>query len=184
MLHQTTDSSCEALSPDERAVLKTIFRQRLRLFLLVFGVVLLIAFLAASTIDSPASRFSGSNHRHIYKPDDSNFHISRKMMHVISFCFLGGIVLIVFISIFRKRVWCFYKDLRYNNKEVIYYEVMRKQRFEHTNQFFLGLNDPDYLFHEVDEQTWLQVQAGDAFPVYRAPFSKYAFHLHGKYTIM
>jgi hypothetical protein len=168
-------TAAEGLSCEDRDMLLTIFRKRLRLFLSVFGMLFIVAFLCSLKIDS---------RHHYFKPDDSNFHISRNTMYIINFCFLGGILFIIAAIIFRKRIWYIYKDARNNLKEIVYYEVTQKSKFAHTHQFFIGLNDPEYLFHEVDEQTWSNISVGSRFGVYKAPLSKYVFNYNGKFTMM
>lgn len=173
--HINENPTYNALSFEDRDMLLTIFRKRLQLFVSVFGVLFIAAFFSAFKIDS---------RHHYFKPEDSNFHVSRNTMYTINFCFLEGILFIIAGIIFRRRIWCIYKDARNNLKETVYYEVTHKSQFKNTNQFFIGLNDPEYLFHEVDEQTWENTSVGSRFGIYRAPLSKYVFNAKGQYTIM
>jgi hypothetical protein len=69
-------------------------------------------------------------------------------------------------------------------KEAVFYKVVQREMFPVTQQYFIGLNNPKYLFHEVGPEVWARVSVGDDFPIYRASYSKYVFNKKGKYRIM
>lgn len=98
-------------------------------------------------------------------------------------------IMICFLSIsatilYRTRIWKVKKDAVNGIKEIVYYTVTQKQHFDNTGQFFIGLNHPDYLFHEVDYDTWRSLNIGGSFALYRAPLSKYIFNPQGKFSII
>ena len=93
------------------------------------------------------------------------------------------IIATFFIFLFRK-VLPFRKDIRCGVKEKVPYQIIRKEYFPLTNEYYVALDDPDYMHHKLDEATYSQVNEGDNMYLYRAIYSKYVFEINGRYTIM
>lgn len=167
------------LTGDESAMLQQIYKVRIRVFITTYAFLLLLAFKAGMSVDG------GSRAGTSYKYDvRDNEGFSRRQMYGITIPFMEAFVAGTGIVLYRKRILPLKKDRDNKVKEAIYYTVTQKQVFEHTGQYFIGLNHPDYLFHEVDFDTWNNTKVGDPFAVYRAPLSKYVFNARGKFTIM
>jgi len=83
-----------------------------------------------------------------------------------------------------KKVMPFLKDFRSGVKEKVPYSIVRKEYFPLTNQYYVALDDPDYMHHEIDEETYYKVCEGDNMYIYRAINSKYIFELNGRFTIL
>lgn len=161
------------LTEEDIAVLTHIYQVRLRTFIVTYLFLIIIGVQAGLSIDKGNYRYSRRE-----------TGLSRTQMYTLSIALLEAFVMGTGIIIFRKRIGCLKKDIKGGVKECIYYSVIQKPRFENTGQYFVGLNHPDYLFHEVSAETWHQVNIGDDFVVYRAPKSKYVFNNKKKYTVM
>lgn len=53
-----------------------------------------------------------------------------------------------------------------------------------TNQYYVAFDDPDYMHHEIDENTFNNVNEGDNMYIYRGVYSKYVFEINGRFTIL
>jgi len=84
-------------------------------------------------------------------------------MYALCFSLLEGMVIILTAVVFLKRIYPFRKDLKHKMKEVVFYKVVQKEIFPGTQQYFIGLNNPRYLFHEVSPEVWRNTEAGDDF---------------------
>lgn len=97
---------------------------------------------------------------------------------------LMAILLIVMTAIYCLRIAPYAVDCKKTCKECVPYVVTMKQYFNTTGQYFIGLNDPDYLHHEVDADFYGKVNEGDTVVLYRAPKSKYVFNARGRFSMM
>jgi len=97
---------------------------------------------------------------------------------------LIAILLVFLISTYWLRVAPYASDCKRGCKEYVTYTVTMKQYFETTRQYFIGLDDPDYLHHEVDADFYSKVCEGDIVVLYRAPKSQYVFNERGRFTLM
>lgn len=167
------------LTADESDLLRLIYRTRLKIFLPVYAFLLLIAFRSGMAIDGGRDRLG---HRYVYNAKETG--LSRIQMYCITIPCMELFVLGTGIVFFRKRIWTVWKDYKNNIKEVIYYTVTQKEFFENTRQYFIGLNNPDFLFQEVSFDVWNETKVGENFGMFRAPISKYTFNFNDKYTIM
>lgn len=167
---------------DEESTLRHIYNRRTRLFVVVFLFLIAAAFKSGLEIDGQTPRWSTTEE--FYRHSEKETGLTRKQAYTLTISLLEGFVLLSAILVYRRRILPLKKDLRNGVKETVYYPVTQKQHFEHTGQFFIGTDDPAYLFHEVDIETWQQISVGESFIVYRAPHSKYVFNYRGRYTIM
>jgi hypothetical protein len=88
------------------------------------------------------------------------------------------------IYFLNTRILPFKRDALSGVKEKIPYTIMRKEYFPLTSQYYFGFDDPDYLHHEVDEDTYNKCNEGDTMYVYRGIKSKYVFELNGRFSIV
>jgi len=116
--------------------------------------------------------------------EDKDFGWSNNTLLIIRFGFLALLVYGSCFVLFWRRIYPYYKDYRKNEKEVVNYTITLKRFFPYTNQCFIGLDHPDYLFHQIEGPEWLSLNVGDHYPLYRAPKSKYVFNPKGCFTLM
>ncbi|MEO6833413.1 MAG: hypothetical protein ABI378_12665 [Chitinophagaceae bacterium] len=150
------------LTADDRTLLRFIYSNRLRTIVLVFSSIL--AFLLIYSLP------------YFWRGDLKGE--------------VGAIIAIIILCLgpaavfFWKFVWPYKRDLKADFKYTIHEEVIRKEYFENTGQYFLALDDVKYLHHEVDADTYARVKVGDLYPVFFAPYSRYPFTLRGRVTMM
>ncbi len=104
--------------------------------------------------------------------------------HVLGMVILGAPILSVAWVTYRRRVSPFRKDALRGEKELISFRIVRKQYFEHTGQYFVSFDNPDYMHHEVDRAFYYHCSPGDYAYIYRAPLSKYVFDNGGRFSIL
>lgn len=167
------------LTKEESAFLRHIYKKRLKLFALTYLFLIIVAFGSALAVDGPSDRYG----RRMYSYRSKETGLSREQMYAITIPLLETFVIVSGVVFFRKRIWQIRKDIKNNLKEPIYYTVVQKNVYEHTGQYFVGLNHPDYLFHEVDFDVWKNIVVGEPFVVFRAPLSKQAFNANGTFKI-
>lgn len=166
------------LTEAEQKMLRFLFYKRLRIWIVVFVFLSFAALYALTNLDFRGSLSSA------YKVDGEYTGLTHVQMYALCFALLEGMVIILTAVVFLKRIYPFRKDLKYKMKEAVFYKVVQKEIFPGTQQYFIGLNNPRYLFHEVSPEVWRNTEVGDDFPLYRAPYSKYVFNKKGKYTVM
>ncbi|MFA6058694.1 MAG: hypothetical protein WC756_10885 [Taibaiella sp.] len=173
------------LTVDEHELLTHIYQKRFRFFIGIYLFLIGVAFFSALSISGRKPRLSHMSYTsNGYHYDERKTGLSHMQMYGITIPLLEGLVIGTGILVYRKRIRPLRKDAKNGVKETIHYPITQKQNFQQTGQYFIGTNHPDYLFHEVDYETWQQVNVGDSFAVYRAPLSKYVFNGNGKYSIM
>lgn len=172
-----------ALTEAETALLRHIYHARIRLFVVVYILLLLIGLQSAMPIKGSSPVWKKENgYRHERGQKETG--TAGRQLYKITVPLLELLVTCTGILVYCRRIAPLRKDIRNGFKETVYYTVTQKQYFEHTGQYFIGLNHPDYLFHEVGAAMWQGTDVGDPFAVYRAPASRYVFNPRGKYTIM
>jgi hypothetical protein len=163
------------LSDDEKALLLMIYKSRLRLFVGAFFTLFMMGILYGQRIDSRSIKFGERR---------ADVVLSRSQMKWAGILWLEIPILSVAGFVFSRRINCLKKDVADGNKYRIYYQVQFKQYFPMTNQYFISLDDPDYMHHEVDAQLFAQVNEQDAFPVHITRYARYAFNRNGSFTIL
>lgn len=163
------------LNEEECSLLKTICQTRLRLFRSVFVILFIAGIVYGIRIDSRHSSFGH---------DRSDRLVSRTQMKCIGVLWLELIIVGSGAYIFLKRIHPLKKDIRDGNKYCILHTVVNKQYFPLTNQYFVSLDDADYMHHEVTGDMFDKVTIGDAFPVYFSRYARYAFNKNGSFTLM
>jgi hypothetical protein len=151
------------LTADDIYVLETIYWSRLRRF----GFVFLFLFVFVGFRILPF----------LLKHDD---------IQLVSGSITGLVIFFVlpFYILFRSRIWAYRRDMRAGFKYEVHHQILGKQYFPITGQYFLRLDNVDYLHHEVEPFTYESLEVGGYYPVYFAPYSKYAFNLRAKFTLM
>ena len=182
------DAPAVPLNPGDRALLTTIYRSRLRFFCTaILGLFLAFNFYTGAL---PPPDFNDhdrqliiSRYRQPVRYASPFTSESGRIWLIIKL----GLNLFIFVPaflLFRKRVWAYRKDLVRGEKVVLYERVAYKLHFPLTGQYFIALEDADYLHHEVDGDTHMRIKEGDLYPVYFAPFSHYAFNPRGMFSAL
>jgi len=170
------------LTDDEKDLLNTIFNTRIRLFVIVYMIMIIIGAISAkSGLDY---RYNFSNKYHHWEEYPEARTISRSQMYFIGLSFLESIIIGSGIIIFSRRIWCYRRDIESGVKELVPFTIVRKEYFQYTQQYFLGLDNPDYMHHEVDEGTYNNCNEGDIVYLRKAIKSKYIFEENGRFTLM
>ena len=152
-----------ALTDDDIVVLDVIYRSRMRTFSGVFGTLFLIGLLSIGPF--------------ILYPEDTT-QIYASLFGLLILVVIPGII------VFGKRVRVYKKDIQAGYKLKVYEQVVNKQYFQTTDQYFLSLNNSNYLHHEVNAEVYASISIGDHYPVYFAAHSRYPFTLRSRITMM
>lgn len=169
------------LSEPEKEQLTTIYDQRLRLFVIINVIFVVLALIYSS---ENIHNIDDYGHPIPWKKNDDHFNLSATQMYFTSLSFLGYIIVGTGLIIFFKRINPFKQDLKCGEKEIVPYLITRKEYFPITNQYFVALDDPDYLHHEIDEDTYNQCTEGGYLFLSRAIHSGYVFEINGRFSLM
>jgi len=161
------------MTEDDLCTLNTIYQKRIRFFLPVFLLMLVLA----SWFGLSYGSFKGFQ-------SSENFGITAGQLQIIDVVCLEIVVFSMGIFIYFKSIGCIKRDFQKGLKQPIVYHVVQKRFFENTRQYFVGLNNPKCLFQEVDAAIWNKVNVGSEFVVFRAPKSKYVFNPRGQFSII
>lgn len=168
------------LTADEKDLLLLIFHKRRKLLVYVYAVLMGMAFMCAPKgIDR---RGRDGKVQHWEEREDAKY-LSRMGMVLLNFSWLGAIILSSGVYFYYKSVRPFKKDALSGVKEKVPYLIVRREYFPYTNQYYVGLNDPNYLHHEIDEDTYYKVREGEHMYLFRAACSKFVFERNGRFTI-
>ncbi len=163
------------LNDDEKNLLLTIYRARLRMASVFYLVMLgIIMFYSITKV--------GSNRTNWNEKEDARL-VSKVQMMLIGMAFLGIPTTCAGLYYFSKKVIPYRTDARNGLKNKVPYEIKRKEYFPLTDQYYFGLDDPLYLHHEVDAVLFQSCNEGDCIYLYRAPVSGYTFEMNGRFTI-
>jgi hypothetical protein len=157
------------LTDEEKDMLLLIYRKRLRFFLTVNLILLGI-------IVFQIIRFFG--------PDFGRRDFTEILGMIIV---MDGIPLAVIsgtgLYVLFNRILPIKRDVDSGMKDKVPYQVIRKEHFYLTGQFYVALDDPDYLHHEIDEDTYHNLWEGCTIYLYRGTRSKYVFEENGRFTL-
>ncbi len=103
---------------------------------------------------------------------------------IFGVCFIVLIVVGSALFFFYTKVTPFLKDFKCGVKEKVPYCIERKEYFPLTDQYYVALDDPDYMHHEIDEDTYNKVSEGDKMYIFRAVNSNYIFEMNGRFTLL
>lgn len=175
----------EPLTDDERNTLLHIYRSRLRLFVSTFAILFFLAWVKTGPVhvgggDTHVIRQRGANgfiYREYWSITINQFLILMKVGLLSALCIPGAII-------YSRRIAPYRRDARIGLKAILYHTVIGKRSFATTGQYFLLLDNPDCMHHEVDAMTYEQVTLGQMWPMYFGPCSGYAFNPRGTYSPM
>ena len=160
-----------------------VYRKRRKFLFTVYAVLIFMAFYYSFRGIDTYDRYSGKLVQKWEEQDDAKY-ISRMGIWLIHFSFLELIVIGTGGVFWFKRVYPLKYDADSGVKEKVPYMIMRKEYFPLTNQFYVALDDPNYLHHEIDEDTYHScVEVGFIY-VYRGTKSKFVFEDNGRFTIL
>ena len=170
------------LTADEKDLLLTIYDGRRRLLLIVYVILISMAFAFSQRIDYRA-RYSSAVNYWQNNNDDAKF-VSRFGMKVLNFCFLESMVIGTGLFFLFKRVLPLKKDADSGVKEKVPYEILKKEYYAVNERYYFAINDPALLHFEVDWDAYHSLNEGDDFYIYRGTKSRFVFENSGKYTIL
>lgn len=178
----TRDITTVPLTEGEKNFLMRVYRRRRRLMIRAYALI--IPLVIACSIKS-LDRISRRSYKIIRweEQDDAKF-VSRLGMFFINVAFLGGAVIGCGVYFYRTRVVRLKRDADSGVKEQIPYTINKKQYFPLTGQYFVWIDDPANLDHEIDEETFYNCEVGDVIYIYRAAHSKFVFEKDGKYEVL
>jgi hypothetical protein len=172
------------LTEIEKDHLRQMFKIRLRVF--CAGYAFITGFILKTVL--PYAQMNQNDlRRPAGKPGDYEVlgHlITREDMFYILLVVFGGFTFTTGAALFIKRIYYLRKDLKYGRKEAIVFTITNKLFFEYTNQFFLSLDNPNYLHHEVDHDFFNRCNIGDKVALYRTKFSRIIFDKDLRFTLM
>jgi hypothetical protein len=165
------------LTQEEKDHLLHIFNTRRNYFVIAFIALFILPFfrtpLFGMVVDS----------EHVYKVKDYDGLTNRQEMYIVFLALELPIVATGCIVYFRS-IRPFSLDVRQGVKEVVPYQVINKQYFGYTGQYFISFSDPTYMHHEVDHEFYNRCQIGDTAFIFRAPRSGYVFTANGRFTML
>jgi len=170
------------ISPEERIWLLTIFNSRLRFAVIVFGILIIWWANTSGLLNIGFSRLGYLTNAMGIVNDTPVVDLDPE--HIFSFFFLAIPITAFAANIFFRRILAFRRDAKDGYKYATYLTVVNKLYFPLTDQYFLSLDNPDYLNHEVESDTYNSVVEGDQYPVYFGRYSRAAFTLRGNYQII
>lgn len=167
------------LDNDDRLFLSTVFRKRRNVLLSAYALLIPMVVFFSQPRTARRTYTSSS-----WKTIDDAKVMPYWGMWTLNLTVLGSATLIPGLLILRKRVLTVRRDLRSGFKEEVDYTVQRKQYFPLTGQYFVWIDDPDNLDHEVSEEMYCNLQEGDTLCVYRGKHSKLVFERNGRFDII
>ena len=171
------------LTDDERNWLRDLYHTRRRIVWTSAATLMVLAFIIAQRNPDTVSRKTGRVIMKWEETEDGKL-ISRKLIKLLQLGFLEIPLASCFLFIWYKKVDPISRDLKGGVKDKIPYEIVRKEYFPLTNQFYVALDDPNYLHHEIDEATYYNCSEGGLIYVFRAPLSKFVFEESGRFVLL
>lgn len=166
------------LTEDEKHHLQTVYGTRLRNLLSAYLVLVALGLYTSLRAFGPKVKYRQ------YDREIAGIVLTQEQSAMLVAAFIPAIIILTGVVFFFKRVYPYRRDLRLGVKEIVSYTIANKRYFEHTGQCFFSLNDPNYMHHEVDADTFHSMNEGDVVQVYRGVYSKHVFHRDGKFSFM
>ncbi len=165
------------LTEEEQHHLMTVYNTRLPFFALVFGIFILVGIYFS---------FSAYTNDDVdpYDYEVFGYLLVGEDLFLFVLLWLEGMIFFIGIKVFLTKIYAFKRDARCGRKEVILKTVVDKKFFPNTNQYFISFDDPNYMHHEVDADTYYSLQVGDTVPIYRGIYSKHVFQKDARFTFM
>ena len=173
----------EPLTDDDRSLLLAVYNARRRIILPASIFLMLLALYAGQKSIDRYDKYSGKVYSRWEEDEDAKY-VGRKAMYIIKFSFLAVPLASCFLFIWYKKLRPITQDINAGVKDVIPYQIIRKEYFPLTGRFYVALDDPNYLHHEIDEETYYNCTEGGFIYVYRAPKSKFIFEESGHFVIL
>jgi len=168
------------LDEEDRNFLLAIFYRRRRFLFSAYAVLILMVLFASVPRAGRRHAYTSQSWREI---DDSKY-VSYGGMWAINLLVIGSIVMGPGIYILRRRVLAVKADVDSGVKEKVPYTILRKQHFPLTDQYFVWIDDPENLDHEISAETYYNCEEGDTLYIYRAAKSKLVFELNGRFELL
>lgn len=170
------------LTTDEKDLLLTVFSKRRTFLFFVYILLVVIALMYSTHGVDIRSPYTGKVVR--WEEQDDAKAVPRFWMWIINLTWLEGIVISTGIYFYMKRVHPFRYDANSGVREKVPYTIVRKEFFPLTNQYYVALDDPNYLHHQITEDEYYNCTEGGTIYIYRAVKSKFVFEEDGRYSIL
>lgn len=164
------------LTDDEKDMLLTIFNKRRRFLMAAYSGMIAVAF--AVSFLSINARNLGAEWAEKHSPG------------VEGIKWMGNLIFLEFVVVgsgvyfYVKRVLPFKRDAESGIKEIVPHEIMQREYFPLSGQYFFRFDEPGHLHHEVDEETYFNYVEGQTFNVFRGIKSGFVLNGDGKYAIL
>jgi len=168
-----------ALNENEKDFLLLIYKKRRR-FLATVYIGLLVVVIFISPVGTDYRRLEQQKIE-LKNEVPFGFWFGLLMKNIV---FPGSIITISFIFFYLKAVLPYKRDANSGVKEKIAYTITSKEYFPLTNQYYVTFDDPNYLHHETDQDTWDRSYEGGYFYIYRTIKSKFVFEDNERYTLI
>ena len=178
---QSGPSQQVPLTDNEKRFLLIVFRKRRHVLLSAYAICMVMAFLLCPRGNDIRTR-GAARATHWEEQKDARI-ISRIGMNVLKFFFMGAILTSSFGYFYVRQVLAVKRDADSGIKERVPYTIVRKEYFPLTNQYFVAIDDPDYLHHEIDADTYAMCTEGDNIYLERTIKSKLVFEENGRFSL-
>jgi len=178
IIRNTTPPERAPLTEEECGLLYRIYYTRRNLLFSVFGIM--IGYVLYRLWAEPALHSVHLDQKH--KRLDFTLSPSEETI-LLTVIFLLPIIGYA-VRLYFRSIHPYLVDARNGEKETISYRIVRKLHFPYTDQYFISLDDPRYMHHEVDAQFYQECHEGDQVFLYRGPKSRYVFNKSGRFTLM
>ena len=169
-------------TPDDTELLRTIYNARRDFFAKVYITMFLAAFAFARIGIDKKNRQTGRTER--WEENEDARYVSRTGMYFISLLYLQAFVIGSGTILYLKRIHPFKKDIESKTKQQLAYTIVRKEHFDHIDQYYFYLNDSSHMHEQVDKETYDSLQPGDQLYVYCGQYSKYFFNPDGRFSFI
>jgi len=170
------------LTNEDKDQLLTIYVMRRKFLFVVYSILIVVGLVFSPEFANPDLEYSHNLRYLLHNPDARDaapFWVVVLNLVTLQFVFIGTGLYFWF-----KNVYSFKKDADSGIKEKVPHRIVKKEYFPMTNQCFVGFDDPDYLHHEIDADTFDKCNEGDMMYLYRAIKSKYVFEKDGRFSIL
>jgi len=175
---QSRPSKTVPLTDDERDFLLPIYKKRRRFLSIVYIAMLGMAVFIC------VFAYGVDEINNALMPKDNIHYESTLVLRLINLLFICCILIASGAYFYYKKVKPFKQDANSGVKEQISYTIVKKNYFDLTNKYYVTFDDPDYLHHETDEDTWYNCYEGGYYYIYRAIKSKFVFEDNGRYRLI
>ena len=117
--------------------------------------------------------------------EDTNGQVSKKRQLLLLKVVLLEIVAVGSgVYTYRKKVLPLKQDAESGIVEMVPFAIKRKQHFARTDKYYVSIDAPGKLHHEISREQYDNCEEGDTIYIYRGIKSKLFFEKDGRHQIM